>query len=206
MRMAILGLLLLSLLTLCSWTLFGRPPLTAAEKVFLSAAQGIEKKYSLQIRAEGGGSTDGKKRVVDYGFEKVSPCTTIEEARRLIVPVAEEFLAAINAHAEIANALVQFPFTWDNVSIDIVFVRPDRQSVFSPYVWFVSIQSGTLYYGTRFDTPAIPDHPSYKKTTQEETLAEAKRILAAEAAAEAAPQPPCSTTLLQLIPKAGEAP
>ena len=89
---------LLVLFLLCSWKIFGRPSLKPRDKVFLSAAHSIEKKYGLEISAEGGSAMSGKQEEKSFTFHKISGGTTIDEARRLIVPVAEDFLNAINSH------------------------------------------------------------------------------------------------------------
>ena len=179
MKFLFLGLLALSLL-FCSW-IFGRPSLKPSEKVFLAAARAVEKKYGLKLVGEGGAQKNGKKREVPYCFEMRCAPITVDKVRRLIVPMSEDLLNGINAHPEIANELVQFPFTLKNLTFSIVFASLDNKDVFAPYVWSTNYVLEAIYYNIKVDVPSQPGLESRLKQNQREPFAEAKHILATEA-------------------------
>ena len=66
-------------------------------------------------------------------------------------------------------------------SIEIIFKAADYGEVFDPYVWSTGVAYDKVDYCIQIDGPRIPNQKRYQDADKEESLAEAKRILAAEA-------------------------
>ena len=118
-----------------------------------------------------------KRESTIFHFIVKSPPLTIDEVRPLIVPIAEDFLNAINAHPEIANELIQYPFTWDNITIGLIFEQPSLKKIYAPYVWSVSAMLGKVFYNILVYHPPQPGVYTIDEKDYQETMQEAQRIL-----------------------------
>ncbi|MES2344594.1 MAG: hypothetical protein V4494_01455 [Chlamydiota bacterium] len=68
------------------------------------------------------------------------------EARQLIVAVAEGFLKKVNLDVKIRPCLHEFPVTYKNLSLRIVFKTAQLERPSEQYVAYVLLQRGKIYF------------------------------------------------------------
>ena len=70
----------------------------------------------------------------------------IDEARRLLVYCAEEYLTAINGDEKVRPYLHNYPFTAKNIEIEIVFRNPDGSKVARDKINIAAADEGKMIY------------------------------------------------------------
>ncbi len=98
-----------------------------ANKITLQTAKKISTEKGLIPMGIGGQMMDEIKMLM-LGFD-CRKIVDIETARGLLVYCVEEFLTAINASEEIRPYLYSYPFTDQNVQLEIFFRNPDASNV-----------------------------------------------------------------------------
>jgi hypothetical protein len=116
----------------------------------------MEEKYGFHPCAFGGGATEEGIWLFSIHFDYYHEPMLIDQARRLIVSCAEEFLELINSSEEIRPYLKNYPSTAKNIEIAIFFKSVERKKIYDPYMAVVSTNEGTITYrteeeGNRFD-------------------------------------------------------
>jgi len=92
----------------------------------------------------------------------------VNAARRLLVDSVEEYLSAINASEEVRPYLHEYPFTAQNVEIDIYFYGPDRHKVPAGEIMIAAAKRGKLTY--YIDVPEKYDLKAIYEETYEDAL------------------------------------
>ena len=129
-----------------------------------------ENKGLVTIGTGGGGP--GKLRMLAVDFECYQEMN-ISHARKLLLECVDGFLVEINKNPELKPFLREFPFTFKNVCIDIVFVKKDdRIFVDHPSIAATGIKEGRIDYTTYVNERLI--------TIKEETYEEALKIVEQE--------------------------
>ncbi len=92
----------------------------------------------------------------------------IDTARHLLVDSVEEYLSDINASEEVRPYLHEYPFTAQNVEIDIYFYSSDRHKVLTGEIMIAAAKRGKLTY--YIDVPEKYDLKAIHEETYEDAL------------------------------------
>lgn len=142
-----------------------------ADQITGETAKKIEKQTGLRLIGTGGGSASGHLRELNMSFQ-YSQAMNMKRGRKLLIYCVNEYLAAINGNEEIRAHLIHFPFTPEDVEINIFIRQPDNSVVPIGSLVAVSERSGKLSYHTRQPDPII------MKKIHEETFEEALKLVA----------------------------
>lgn len=129
-------------------------------------AEEIKNKYDLELIGIGGSMPDCVLHYFTLSFA-VQKNVNLDEARRLILNVAHEYLDLINNNVEIKYYMLQYPFDEKNVDIAIFFKNPDNTSVQHPYISIASFCEGKLWYMTHNDREKLTYKTKFNETYQE---------------------------------------
>ncbi len=141
-----------------------------ADKITYETARKIERQTSLHICGVGGGSLSGQLRKLNMSFECRKELN-MEQGRKLVLYCVNEYLSAINANKEIRPNLIHFPFTPEDVEIDIFIQKPDRSDVPIGSLSVVSEVDGKVIYKVHEPDPII------LRRVHEETFEEALKLV-----------------------------
>ena len=86
---------------------------------------------------------DIKLMSMGFNYYKV---IDIDEARRLLVYCAEEYLTAINGDEKVRPYLHNYPFTAKNIEIDIYFYKPNGSDVAPNEISIAGANEGRVTY------------------------------------------------------------
>ena len=130
----------------------------------------VRKTRGYPVYVTGGGMMDCVERI-GIGFSAGKP-RSVDEARRIIIPLIDHYLDLINRSRRIRPYLIQYPFPNENLEYMIDFndwqTYPGSNEVIQTY-----LLNGKLYYMFKLKDGKF-------RSTKSETFAEAKRILEAE--------------------------
>ncbi|WP_068466630.1 hypothetical protein [Candidatus Protochlamydia phocaeensis] len=132
----------------------------------------IGQKYGLSPSGIGAGGVYGLRLMI-LDFNRYGEPLTQEEARRLIIACAEEFLTDINSDEPLRPFLLDYPFSPNNISMAIINYDSNGKQIFSPYIGAVALSGGMIMYLTN-----IPEQLAYKDEfteTYEEALEKLKQ-------------------------------
>jgi hypothetical protein len=129
----------------------------------------MEEKYGFHPCAFGGGATEEGIWLFSIHFDYYHEPMLIDQARRLIVSCAEEFLELINSSEEIRPYLKNYPSTAKNIEIHIYFTDIDRKKIYDPYLTVVSINEGIIRYKTEEEGNSF-EYKSNIRESYEEAL------------------------------------
>ncbi|WP_068466627.1 hypothetical protein [Candidatus Protochlamydia phocaeensis] len=132
----------------------------------------IGQKYGLSPSAIGAGGVYGLRLMI-LDFHRYGEPLTQEEARRLIVACAEEFLTDINSDESLRPYLLDYPFSPNNISIAIINYDSKGERTFAPYIGTVLISEGIITY--LINTPEQLSYKDKIKETYEEALERLKQ-------------------------------
>ena len=120
-------------------------------------------KYQMKLVCTGGGLIDGIN-LMDLKFQLYGPPFTEMEARQLIVNCVDDYLQLVNQDETLRPFLRDYPFTPQNLDIDVFFHDPiTRIMRVDPAMGSVSNWEGKIAYLT--DDPA--DRFKYKSKKYE---------------------------------------
>ena len=115
-----------------------------ADRIADDFSCGIKKTYGLHLFGYGGAMMEDVKKF-NFAFE----CTQhvdVAGAREIFVRNIENFLARVNSNPEIRPYLHDYPFTIDNLEFSIAFYDTKGNSAKPPFIAYVSIIRGSIYY------------------------------------------------------------
>jgi hypothetical protein len=135
----------------------------------------MEEKYGFHPCAFGGGATEEGIWLFSIHFRYYHEPMLMDEARRLIVSCAEEFVELINSSEEVRPYLKNYPSTPKNIEIHIFCNDVDKGNINDPYIFIVSINEGRITYRTKEE-----GHPIGYKLEIDESYEEALDILKKE--------------------------
>ncbi len=133
------------------------PPSEQAVNQLLGyAAKRFTTKYNICPIATNVAMPGGIVKLLGLDFQVKGPLSKIE-IRRLLISLSDEFLFCINDDLELRPYLEQYPFTIQNVEIDLFLVDSNRRDLNHPYIGIAGISKGKLDYLTltRTDIPEI---------------------------------------------------
>jgi hypothetical protein len=167
-------LYLWSLLVSCLVSCSARDPEMETYHRFLNTcSKQISKEYRLHCYGAGGSVPD-KVCIVELFFES-NQQMNIQQARRLIIPIAEKMIDDLNADEKLRPYLKDYPATYKNIGAVIAFkvIHPDERDSECIKSVFIG-QINTILYVKK---DAVT---GYLYDVHEEFLEEGKRILAEE--------------------------
>lgn len=160
----------LSLSQLCSQT-YEYPPyyphvLKMQDKFFKI----VHQKYGLASFGVGG-NLQGNVKALALDFRYCGPSIlSKEELRRLLVELTESYLQEINSNSELIPYLDVYPFTPENISIEIdLYTIEDKRFIYPNYTIAISDYGKIKFFSDDEQTP-IGSHRIEEKETYEEAL------------------------------------
>jgi len=171
------------LLVSCACNRDGRHIITPEELKKLEKCSRIERRVTdvfskkmyitkgLVTIGTGGGGV-GKIKTIDVSFECYQEMN-ISQARKLLLECVGGFLVEINKTPELKQYSREFPFTFKNVNISIIFISiKTRNFIYSPLIASARIDEGNIMYNIY--------HDEQLDTIKEETYEEALKIVEQE--------------------------
>lgn len=140
-----------------------------ADAVTARVAKKIHQETGLKLMGIGGGMIQQINRM-GMSFARYGDLS-MEEARELLVYCVEEYLDAINADEKIRPYLCCYPFSPNNIEINIFIYGEDRRA---PPIGFLTVVAEI--YGRMTYKIHQPD-PVIMKTIHEEPYNEAKKLV-----------------------------
>ena len=138
-------LLLLPLLMLFSF-------ISAKEPLYIRLSNEIVGPYKKEVRKErgyectgGGGSLCNNVKVITLTFTVRQVMHSQEEARRIIIELAEDLMARYNANEKIRPYLNDYPFGPRNTQILLLFNPKDPSST-TPLISTANLMKGSISY------------------------------------------------------------
>lgn len=130
-----------------------------------------EKKYRLHFIGISEASDQGKYKTL--GIElNCRRILTKDEGRTLVIQCAEAALQAFNSCPSFREHMANYPFTADNIIINIFPQPPNISRLYYPNISVFSLHRSKLEYLTN-----SPDNEYKYYTQEEESFNEAKRIV-----------------------------
>ena len=90
----------------------------------------------------------------------------LDQARKLFICTCEEFLSAVNSDEHVRPWLSNYPFTGQNLEVMLSFKLKNGLRIGPPFVTFVFVSQGMIYYSTYQNEQFIDIH----KESYEEAL------------------------------------
>lgn len=140
-----------------------------ADKITAQTAMKIEKETGLRLCGVGGGAINHIRKLnMSFNcFREIS----FDEGRKLLIYCVNEYLSAINANEEVRPYLIHYPFTPNDVEIEIFVRQPDNRDVAFGKLAVVFEVYGKVGYRISQEGPLS------LKEAHEETYEEAIRVL-----------------------------
>lgn len=115
-----------------------------AHKITAQTAKKLEQEKGLILAGTGGGMMDDiKMMMMSFEYRKV---VNLETARKLLVECVEEYASAINASEKVRPYLHNYPFTFENIEIEIIFRNSDGSKVSLDEINVASANEGRMSY------------------------------------------------------------
>jgi hypothetical protein len=138
----------------------------------------LGKKYQMIQSSNGLGGMD-KVELMCISFDKYGAPINEKEARSLVIHCVEDFLEAVNSDEQLRPLLKDYPFTAQNLKLNIFSLDKDQSLHIFPNIAVASSSEGKV----RFFTKEAPDVYGYY-TEKYETYEEAIAILKEEGKAD----------------------
>ena len=163
--------LLLLLVTGCISEPPHSPMSLAADQVILATEKKFEKKYQMITIGEGA-ANNGKGQFTLLRLYCISyEILSLEGCRKLMLNCIEDFLFEINHNENIRQYLEHYPFTFNDLSLCIIFNDKNNATLYHPNYNSVAFSGGILQYDTY-----SPEERYKPKTEYEETYEEALKL------------------------------
>ena len=143
-----------------------------ANNFIIKEAKILEKKYAMRLSGIGGREKNGRIWVMNASFDRDDSLISESEARWLIISCVNDYLEAVNRDESVRPYLLNYPFTYKNLTISIHHMQKDGHVAYYPYISLVNISNGKI--GIFTDDPA--DRYKYK-TEKYEPFEEALAIV-----------------------------
>lgn len=175
MKIIIVIMTLLIFMSIVITSCSQEPTMSERSKLAYQISRGISEqlknKYDLDFRGIGlSCSSDGKTlKTLKLNFS-LTHLVTKEEGRDLILKCVEDFLHKINESKEIRPYLVQFPFTYKNIELVILFYSDARyEPTLDPNIWSISLVDGIINYKIA-DAQNLFINKSWEKESYDDVL------------------------------------
>jgi len=123
--------------------------LDEVDKFAIKVSKNLAKKYGLSHAGIGGGATKEGVWIVKTHFLFEGLPLDIDQGRKIIIPMLEEFLTEINENKNIRSLLRDYPFTPKNIGIVIICHDFDNETIYDPYLDTMTASNGKIGYFTR---------------------------------------------------------
>lgn len=120
------------------------PKEEAFDQMVFSLKKAMMKKYQLESLSIGG-KIDPTIEEVSVKFRMVKR-NTQEEARKILLKVADEFIQTVNNDEQIRNYLAEFPFPTSRLKIRISFVKRDHFTYYDGSLESVTLNGDEVIY------------------------------------------------------------
>ena len=143
--------LIFPLCSLLGWGGLFKSSSTPVDRYVTQISKKICKKYRLSVCQRGGAQDkpDSGVRLINIGFAYYGEPIMIDQARKLIVTIAEEFLTKINANETLRPYLKNYPFTIHNMSIALYCYDFRGNEINHPYLNTVHNVKNQIGYMTQ---------------------------------------------------------
>jgi hypothetical protein len=118
-----------------------------AHEIRADVAAKLTERYNMGIIGISGGMID-KVNVIGLSFQILGPLSK-EKLREILVDCVEEFLTSINEDEEIRPFLKNFPFTEQEIVINIFIVDKAGRNVYDPDIMVATANKGKMTYRTK---------------------------------------------------------
>jgi len=119
------------------------------DKFAIKVSKELAKKYGLNYSGIGGGATKEGVWLVKTHFIFKGLPLDIDQGRKIIVPMLEEFLTEINENKDIRSLLRDYPFTPKNIDIVIICHDFDNETIYDHYLDTITASNREIGFFTR---------------------------------------------------------
>lgn len=167
---------LFPVLFFCSFFLM-RPKMSKESKAVHQIVREISsiytKKYNMRYSGISLAAPGGIYRDIGVCFDYQGYLTK-DEARVILLEIADALLEKINDNTILKPHLKNYPFTGNNITVDIFLVSPEGKRIYYPDIKIISLYGDKLRY--KYDSPETESQGVYylKET---ETIEEARQIV-----------------------------
>ena len=117
-----------------------------SQQIRADVATTLTKRYPMRIIGITGGLANSVN-ILGLSFQIKGPLSK-ERLREIIVDCVEEFLTPINANERLRPFLKNYPFTANEIEIEIYIVDETGRRLYDPEIMFAGESNGTLRYRT----------------------------------------------------------
>jgi hypothetical protein len=135
-----------------------------------------EKKYGLKFSGVSEAAPTGKYENLGFDLDLKRKLSK-DEGRKIILELVDDTLYAFNNNPAFREHMKTYPFTVNNIVIDIYITPPKNPYVYHPDIKIFSFYNDILRFIT--DTPQTQGKGKYF-TEEKETLEEARAIVEAQ--------------------------
>jgi len=115
-----------------------------ASKLVRDHSKEVKKKYGLCLSGQGGSMPDAIQSIfVNYSSTRK---VDVDIARELFIEIGEELIRKINDNEEIRPFLGNYPFTFNNIELDLSFLDQYGNHYQDGHITFVFIMKGVINY------------------------------------------------------------
>ena len=105
-----------------------------SDRVTAETGRKVCEKYHMRMTGIGGGAPGGKLWNLEAWFTRDGKKLNLEESRKLVVSIVEDYLEAINKNEELRPFLRDYPFTAKNLGIMVINQDENGDEVYDPYI------------------------------------------------------------------------
>jgi hypothetical protein len=117
-----------------------------ADQIQADVAKRLSQRYNMRVVGMGGGLAN-RVNVLGLSFQ-IQGVLTKEQLRKILIDCAETFLTAINKNEQIRPFLKKFPFTSNEIEIELFLVDRTGRETFHPDISTAVAKHGELRYNT----------------------------------------------------------
>lgn len=144
-----------------------------ADRITHATAKKIESSTGLRLMGTGGGAINHIRKL-NMAFMHLGKLQ-VDQGRELVVYCVNEYLSAINANEEIRPFLIHYPFTPEDVEIEIFVYQSDRYDVPIGDLAVIAEAYGKVVYKIRKPYPDILERTRVETYDEAVSLLEAKK-------------------------------
>jgi hypothetical protein len=140
----------------------------AVNKILNQTANILKHRYNMKPIATNVAMPGGIVKLLGLDFQLLGPLEK-EKIRNILIDSAQELLKNINADAEIRPYLESYPFTIQNVEINLFLIDAKGSEINHPDIGIAGIAEGELDYLTLLYTD-IPNQVTESKESYKDAL------------------------------------
>ena len=171
---------IINIITLCLLFFLGSCEMTGSQGYYIPESEqavgallskikrSLEEKYRIKAIGTSISMPGGDVRELGLDFQIQGPLSR-EETREILIGLAHDFIAYVNSDERVRPYLKYYPFTVDNVDINLFFIDSKGYDLDDPYIGIAGIARGKLDYVILVTTD-IPNIKSKFIESYEEAL------------------------------------